>query len=334
MSNEAKPALSIDWNKALRRLTLIIGIGVVLNLFFTYFLSGDFQWSKFIAFRPEYLLAAFILAIYPWIAHAWEIMIWSNFFRKPMSFRDATTVSVATDLGAAITPTMVGGAPIKLGMLMRKGLKSGQAAAMVIFTGIEDMIFMILMVPLSVWLSDRIGVDVLWRTLFAEGSGMLRTLIVVAILAVLVVLAGMLLSKWSFGRKLRNKVKEILKEFMEAMAMIGSRGKGHFLLATLAIISRWISRFLILVCLVKGLEIDTSYAELFLNEWMVYVGMTVTPTPGAIGGAEGAFYLVYKNLLPTDDIGVIITVWRFFNYYLLLILSAIFLNVIMHRKKV
>jgi len=47
------------------------------------------------------------------------------------------------------------------------------------------------------------------------------------------------------------------------------------------------------------------------------------PTPGATGGAEASFYMIYYYLLPHKSIGLIIAGWRFLTFYFLLGLGTI-----------
>ena len=328
MTDKGKqPSFVLNWKKIINNLVLIVGIGLILNLFITYFISGDFQIQKLLSFSKSHLFLAFVLAIFPWIGHALEIIIWSAFFKRQLNFKDALRISIATDLGSAITPTMVGGAPIKIGLLMRKGLSSGQAAAMVTFTGIEDLVFFLVVIPLSIIFSDQINSDILFDLGNKLGNELPSIFISLAIVALVTIVLYYVSSKFNLVAKVRQALRSSLSDFKSAMALIAKNGWKHFILATLAIGTRWVSRFFILIVLVKGLGLDIASVELFFNEWLVYMGMTITPTPGAIGGAEGGFYLVYKSIIPALEIGTIIFAWRFFNYYLLLILSAIYLNV-------
>jgi len=48
------------------------------------------------------------------------------------------------------------------------------------------------------------------------------------------------------------------------------------------------------------------------------------PTPGASGAQEGVFFLLYKNLLGVN-VGGALVAWRFFSYYINIIVGAMFL---------
>ena len=43
----------------------------------------------------------------------------------------------------------------------------------------------------------------------------------------------------------------------------------------------------------------------FLLQWVIFTVMVFVPTPGASGGAEAAFLLVYSALLPVRIIGIL-----------------------------
>jgi len=47
------------------------------------------------------------------------------------------------------------------------------------------------------------------------------------------------------------------------------------------------------------------------------------PTPGASGATELAYYVVYSNIIEKTDAMVSMLVWRFFNYYLFIILGIL-----------
>jgi uncharacterized membrane protein YbhN (UPF0104 family) len=54
----------------------------------------------------------------------------------------------------------------------------------------------------------------------------------------------------------------------------------------------------------------------------VFALMTLVPTPGAAGGAEVMFSLIYRAFLPAGTIGLVTAGWRFLTFYFLLLLAA------------
>jgi uncharacterized membrane protein YbhN (UPF0104 family) len=46
--------------------------------------------------------------------------------------------------------------------------------------------------------------------------------------------------------------------------------------------------------------------------------MIFIPTPGATGGAEATFFLLFEKQIPKDLLPLITSTWRFFMYYMML----------------
>jgi hypothetical protein len=61
----------------------------------------------------------------------------------------------------------------------------------------------------------------------------------------------------------------------------------------------------------------------FLLQWVIFTGMMFVPTPGASGGAEAMFYVVYQALLPAGLIGIVTALWRMLTFYLSLALGSV-----------
>jgi uncharacterized membrane protein YbhN (UPF0104 family) len=55
--------------------------------------------------------------------------------------------------------------------------------------------------------------------------------------------------------------------------------------------------------------------------------MTAIPTPGAIGGAEISFAIVYSGIVPPGIIPILTVAWRFTTFYILIAVGAIFLTI-------
>ena len=55
---------------------------------------------------------------------------------------------------------------------------------------------------------------------------------------------------------------------------------------------------------------------------LLYVSASATPLPGASGANEGFFLLYYTNVFTEDIKGLALLIWRFFTYYLFLIVGV------------
>ena len=69
----------------------------------------------------------------------------------------------------------------------------------------------------------------------------------------------------------------------------------------------------------------TPWYQLLTISFLLFVSASYTPLPGASGAQEGGFLLYYQGIIPGDRIGLSLLVWRFFTYYLFLIVGAVVL---------
>jgi len=67
----------------------------------------------------------------------------------------------------------------------------------------------------------------------------------------------------------------------------------------------------------------TPWYQLLTISFLLYISACYTPLPGASGAQEGGFLLFYEGIIPGDRIGLALLVWRFFTYYMFLIVGVI-----------
>ena len=65
----------------------------------------------------------------------------------------------------------------------------------------------------------------------------------------------------------------------------------------------------------------TPWYQLLTISFLLYCTASFTPLPGASGAQEGGFLLYYQGIIPGDRIGLALLVWRFFTYYMFLIVG-------------
>lgn len=218
---------------------------------------------------------------------------------------------------------MIGGGPLKMGMLIRYKLSTGQAATITTLGGIQDFLTMAFFIAISTIFSNKIGINT-FIVSFEKLHLNTQSLIVFLIATITIsFLLYWILSQTNFGNKILLKIKESLFDFKASYALVVKNGKMYFLFTTILNILKWILIHLVLIFLLMGLSLNTDYWEIFFSEWLVFTGMTATPLPGGSGGAEAIFYLVYKTVIPASFIGVTIMAWRFFTDYTKLILSGL-----------
>jgi uncharacterized membrane protein YbhN (UPF0104 family) len=107
--------------------------------------------------------------------------------------------------------------------------------------------------------------------------------------------------------------------------MVVARGKGRFALTWLLTALQWSCRYSVVTALAYFLapQARVDPVLFFLLQWAVFTALNFVPTPGASGGAEAAFVLVYSALLPARVIGIATAGWRMLTFYFQLALGSV-----------
>jgi len=81
---------------------------------------------------------------------------------------------------------------------------------------------------------------------------------------------------------------------------------------------------------------EVSWSKMTAISTLLYLSASVTPLPGASGAQEGGFLLYYKGIFKDGTIGLALLVWRFFTFYLFLIVgvfTVILENALVRRER-
>ena len=235
---------------------------------------------------------------------------------------------IASELSSVVTPTALGGAPVKISLLMSEGISLGKAVCITSFGSIEDALFLILNIPMVIFVISQHQYPFINHII--KSIHLSQTVWIVSI----IMLTGWLITKIAiikktviyrkladFFIKIKPAIQEHIGEIKRALAQIQQTGGVCFALAFSLSIMQWICRFSIIAVIAWSLGLQISFLEFFVLQWIVYMFMCVFPLPGGSGGAEAAFYFIYQSLIPLEIIGVLMIGWRFITFYLVLLLD-------------
>jgi uncharacterized protein (TIRG00374 family) len=313
---------------------LLIPFGVLGNLALSWATTD----RGLLATLPElprgYLLLAVALGLIPWFTNAFRIWIWTRFIGSDLGFREAFRIVLGGELGSSVLPTSSGGEIFRWGMMMQRGISPGAAASVITLGHVEDSLFFLLALPAAAVISSAWELPVLRRLAGEiEGNALVALGIGLGALFVLrfgfrLVLVGRLGERpRDWGLRLAAKVRRRLRkgwwEFRDVYRLVAKRGKALFLLTMAITAVQWICRYSVVSALAAFLGAPVDPVLFFLLQWVVFTVMLFVPTPGASGGAEAAFYLVYSALLPGRIIGLTTAGWRLLTFYLQLALGAV-----------
>ena len=66
----------------------------------------------------------------------------------------------------------------------------------------------------------------------------------------------------------------------------------------------------------------TPWYRLLTLSCLLYVSASYTPLPGASGAQEGGFLVYFSGIMKNGTIGMALLTWRFFTFYLYLIVGV------------
>ncbi|HUI68273.1 MAG TPA: lysylphosphatidylglycerol synthase transmembrane domain-containing protein [Nitrospirota bacterium] len=322
------PSIPERMHQLFRKLFFLIPIGIIGNVLF-YLMTADRQvLASVLNFSPIFFAIAMLLSIVPWFTGSLRLLMWSRFLGNSIEFPAVFKVVIGSELGAAVSPPLIGGSAVKIGMLMRQGFTGGTALSLSVLENIEDTFFFLVMVPLALTITSSWDLPQVGTVLAGLRNPALWTLL--AGICVCLGATFLLMKRKSSDAKpqltglaaLKGKLEDTYSNFTATYHRIAREGKSIFVV-TMALTSlQWFCRYSIISLLLASMGIPVRPILFMVLQVFVFALMTLVPTPGAAGGAEVMFSLVYRSFLPAGTIGLVTAGWRFLTFYFLLILAA------------
>lgn len=333
MSEPATGGFVRGLDRLFRTALVIIPLGVIGNIVLSLLTTDRELLTTLHRFPLIYLAGAIALGIFPWFTNALRLFIWTHFLGHRLSYREALQIVLATDLGAAVSPTAVGGGFFKWGLLVQRGVSPGTAASLTTLPSFEDAVFFAMALPLAVIYTASWDLPVFAAAWDQLMGNLPPVLLGAALIAGLSWLAVRLIVGGTLGRRTQRRGVRIIRgvrgsfrrswaDARSVFALIRTDGKRRFAFTLSLTALQWTARYSIISVLLAFLGAPVQPVLFWMLQWVVFTLATVIPTPGAAGGAEAAFYVIYSPFVPAPLMGLATAGWRFFTFYLLLLLAA------------
>ncbi|HEX8906305.1 MAG TPA: lysylphosphatidylglycerol synthase transmembrane domain-containing protein [Longimicrobiaceae bacterium] len=328
-----KPRL---FDRLFRSALVLVPLGVIANIWWTWYATDHTVLAHLRRLPAQYLLLALALALFPWITNATRMWLWARFMGVPLGWRDNLGVTLGGELASSVVPTSSGTEVMRWGIFVQKGVPQGRAISIVTIGWLQDSLFFAVAIPVAIVLSRAWELPVL-RYVGREARGKATWIALLggaAIFAVWLLWKAVVIGsvgerprrkglRWT--ARLRRRTARTLGEVREVRRMVVRRGKALFVLTWLITAVQWCCRYSVVTALAWFLapQAHVDPVLFFLLQWVVFTAINFVPTPGASGGAEAAFVLVYSALLPAAVIGIATAGWRFLTFYLQLGLGSV-----------
>ncbi|HEX2092119.1 MAG TPA: lysylphosphatidylglycerol synthase transmembrane domain-containing protein [Longimicrobiaceae bacterium] len=328
-----RPGSRLSLDRIFRAALFFVPFGVLVNLALSWYATDRSVFATLDERPRRFLYLAMALALIPWLTNALRLLIWTRFMGHRMAYREAFRITLGADLAAALFPNSVREV-IRWGMMVQTGITRSQAATIVSLGYLEDLAFFALALPAAFVVSRA------WRLPVLQGlGGEVRGGVLWVFGGVALAVAALWLGWWlllrgalgarirgrglRFTARTRRRARRSWREFREVWTLVVARGKTRFGVTFLITSIQWACRYSVLTALCSFLGAPVDPVLSFLLQWVIFTTLLFIPTPGAAGGAEASFFLVYSALLPAGVIGIATAGWRLLTFYFQLSLGAV-----------
>ena len=317
---------SFDSRAVVRRILWVLPISVAVSVVIVLITTDARDLLRLEEFTLGFLLLAASLRLVPWITKTLRLMNWMHFLNHPFTFRQGIRITVMSELGAAVSPTLIGGEPVKAGMLYGRGVSFGESTSLTTIAAVEDLSFYLVGMPIALIFASAFQVGQLGHVVAEDMFSQWWVYAILGAIVVVLLGAGIVIRRSHAMPKFRQRVKRFWSEFKRLYEELIKRGKGRFALNVLLAAAHWIARYSVVAALATSLGYEVNIVGVIILQWLVFAVMSFIPTPGATGGAEGIFLLLFSTVLPQSAIGTILIGWRFLDYYFVVMLALVVLT--------
>lgn len=335
------------WIKVL--VPIAIGLTVVVWLFNKEF-SADTL--REIHFSPGMVASIFL---------AWLFMAGRDFgltwrFRalteKELSWKQALRVDMLCEFTSCVTPSSVGGSALGMIYLNKEGIEFGRATTLMMTTLFLDELFIVVACPIIIALvpyKELFDFSGSHDTFSTSLSVVFWTVYTALFLWTIILFLGIIvrpravksaLIKLFALRPLRrwhDMIENVTDDMMETSGKLKGKPMKWWLEAFGATALSWCSRFLVVNALFLGFAEGAGQLIVFGRQFIVWVVLMISPTPGGSGVSEWLFTRYYGDMIGlADGFGVALIIalfWRIISYYVYLVVGVFLLPGFFSKKR-
>lgn len=319
---------------------VIIGLGVVVLMFIHDARKENLEevWHN-IHFDTRAILCiglAFLFMFGRDFGMSWRFRALTD---HKLPWRSAFEVDFLCEFTSCITPSAVGGSSMGGVFLNTKGIEFGRATTLMMTTLFLDELFFVVAGPLIVLftpaseLFNSSGGD------FSHGIKITFWIVYSILFAwTLILFTGIIwkpiwirkvldkVTRWKYLRKWNGKAVELADNMVATGKELRTKPFRFWLEVFGGTALSWTSRYLVVNALFLGfVAIADPYQWLiFAREFILWVVLNVSPTPGGSGLSEWLFSEYYGDLVQSAGMALILAIfWRIISYYVYLLIGAI-----------
>ncbi|OGO83789.1 MAG: hypothetical protein A2Y18_03170 [Clostridiales bacterium GWD2_32_19] len=282
----------------------------------------------------ELFLLAIVAMITYWMLEAIILYIFVKSKYKEYSFMAVLRVSMIGQFFNSVTPFSTGGQPMQLYAMTKDGISSGEAGSILVMKFIVYQVILTLYSIMVIFFKYNFFVSHVDKFMLLALIGFIVNSFVMVVLFAFTHYAELttkyihslvkLCSKFKICRHsddIENKIKDELTYFKEHSKSLKSNMKVLVTTSLLTIMQLTIF-FSISYIIYRGFGKTGNMTDIISANAFVTMITSFVPLPGASGGAEVSFGMLFNIFLEPGKILPAIFLWRFVTFYLNIIVGG------------
>lgn len=322
---------------------IAIGLAVVIWLFHKEFDPAAFSQFKFTWRTALAIIVAFIFVLGRDFGLSWRFHTIAG---GDLSWWRAIRVDLMCAFTSAITPSVVGGSALAVFYLNREGIRVGRATTLTLTTLFLDELFFVIFCPIVILLipdaelfgsSSALisGIRIVFWLVYA-GIVIWTAILYAGIIARPEAVARLIGRLFSLRplRRWRTAMARTSANMLETSSFVRHASRRWWLKVFAATVVSWFSRYLVVNALFWGFVPSSSGLMVFGRQFVVWVVLMVSPTPGGSGVSEWLFTNYYGDLIGDVSVALVLALlWRVMSYYIYLIAGCCLLPSYFSKNK-
>lgn len=284
-----------------------------------------------------FLGLAFLFMIGRDLAYMWRIKVLSHDF---LTWKRSFFVIMIWEFASALAPGVASGSTVAMFILHKEKIPLGRSTAMVVITTMLDNLYFVLLISLIFMFVStenlfpgsntvQVGVEVLFWSGFVFFLS-LFLLLFVSIFFFPHLIKNLLgfIFRFPFLRKWREAAIQTGVEVEQASNGFKKEKFSFWLKTFSATFLSWTSRFLVVNCVLSAFLTISLNSHLFIlaKQYILWLLMRISPTPGGSGVAEFAFSELMSDFSKSAFLlATMAVIWRLISYLPYLIIGSIIL---------
>lgn len=328
--NENQRFLGLAWKILL---PVAIGLGVVVWLFHREFNPEVWRSISWNLHTIACLALAWCFMLGRDLGMSWRFRALTD---RRLRWSQSIKVCMLCEFTSCVTPSAVGGSALGMVYLNREGIELGRATTLMMTTLFLDELFFVVSLPLIMLVVPYGELFGFAHNTFTAGlQGVFWAIYGAIFVWTVILFLGTIVKPHGIHAALRRLFAlRWLRRWAPAADRLGQnmeetgrdlrrRPAGWWLEAFAGTALSWMSRFLVVNALFLAFEPAADQLVVLARQFVVWVVLMVSPTPGGSGVSEWLFTTYYGDLIHSAGMALVIALlWRIISYYIYLIIGA------------